>query len=143
MGSDPTCKPKLLIIEPDLETRQAMESFLSKSFELAALGKGTDGLRLMEDAPVDVAILDLSLPDRLGISVLAEFRNRWPKCPLVCTYECGDRHQRLLPMVRQVVDFLLVKPVDLERLEEALLHLVQRRAAHPDSVSDEPEGDES
>jgi hypothetical protein len=35
----------------------------------------------------------------------------------------GDRAQRLEPMLRRVADVLLVKPVELDKLEQTLIRL--------------------
>jgi DNA-binding response OmpR family regulator len=116
-------KPRLLIIEPDPEIRGSLAAYFEASFEVEAVGRGDEGLRRMEVHPADVVLAEIDLPGEYAPGVLAEIRSRWPHAALVSTYYYGDRLQRLEPLLRRLADVLVMKPLELAKLERTLVSL--------------------
>ena len=51
--------------------------------EIAEAGTGDAALALLDKQPFDAAVLDLSMPGRSGIDLLAEVKHRHPKLPVL------------------------------------------------------------
>jgi DNA-binding NarL/FixJ family response regulator len=78
---------KILVIDDHVLIRQAMAGVLKKLRRDAVLLEAPNGAeavaRLAANADTDLILLDLTLPDREGFAVLAEFRERYPNAAIV------------------------------------------------------------
>lgn len=84
--------PHLLLLEDDADIRLGLEQHLRREgFTLSSFGTGREALRFIQQSSqtphgrVDVALLDLSLPDIDGLDVLRAIR--------------ADKHYRSLPVM--------------------------------------------
>jgi DNA-binding response OmpR family regulator len=99
---------------------------------LAAAGFTVDMLATAEDAAsalqtnrFDVVVLDLGLPDRDGLEVLAEMRGRGDATPVLILTARGSLNDRVTGL-RSGADDYLVKPFALEELVARLQALLRR-----------------
>jgi DNA-binding NarL/FixJ family response regulator len=86
---------KILVIDDHGLIREAMGSVLKELRPDALVLEASDGGKAMalvvEHADLDLILLDLSLPDRDGFSVLAELRERYPAISIVVLSALQDR----------------------------------------------------
>ncbi len=74
----------ILILDDEPVIRDVLRTVLGKAgFGAAEAGTAAEGLERLASEPVDLLLLDLMLPDRPGLEVLAEVRARWPDLPVV------------------------------------------------------------
>lgn len=77
----------ILLIEDDSDIRKIVSQFLALNeelnFDLAEADIMSQGLELLKEQRFDVIILDLNLPDSLGLDSLAKVRAAEPDTPLV------------------------------------------------------------
>jgi DNA-binding NarL/FixJ family response regulator len=96
-------KMKILIVDDHALIRDALRGILKKLKGRAAVLEASDGraaISALEEHPgVDLVLLDLNLPDRAGLSVLAELRERFPGVAVVVLSALQDRVN-----VRKVLD---------------------------------------
>jgi len=84
-------KGTILVVDDEAEIREGLEALLaSEGFEVALAETGEAGLRLLEDRPCDLILLDVSLPDRNGIEMLPEIRQRDPGVPVILITAYGS-----------------------------------------------------
>jgi DNA-binding response OmpR family regulator len=107
---------RLLLVEDSPRLQRSLGSALRKSGHVADIaGDGEKGLWLAESNDYDVIILDVMLPKRDGLSVLAELRRQGKKVHvllLTARDTVPDRVQGL----QSGADDYLVKPFALEEL---------------------------
>lgn len=73
-----------LIVDDEPGVRRALRLMLEHlGLEVLVAGGGRQGLERLEEAPVDVVFLDLSMPDMSGEEVLRAIRARLPELPVV------------------------------------------------------------
>lgn len=138
---------RILIIEDDNTLRVTLQRFLSRSgYDVRVAPDGEAGLRLAQERPADVVLVDLNLPGMNGLAVIAKLRETGDdSVPVVMT---------AYPEVRSAVAALkagaydyIHKPFDLgdlagliERAAEVrqLRHEVAWRRAQGDVIHDEP-----
>jgi CheY-like chemotaxis protein len=66
-------RPLIMIVEDDIAVRRLWRTALRlNAFEVVEAGDGVDALRLLEQAPPDLVVLDLGLPRLGGVSVRQE-----------------------------------------------------------------------
>lgn len=83
------------------------------------------GLQALVDTEPDVVLVDLRLPDRCGIDVLADIRARAPDLPVIMISAYGETRIAVDAVKRGAEDFL-TKPFDLDEVVH-LIHKVTER----------------
>jgi len=86
---------KILVVDDHVLLRQAMHGVLKKLKRDASVfdaSNSAEALNIVSHNPdIDLVLLDLSLPDRDGFSVLAELRKRLPQIAIVVLSAVQDR----------------------------------------------------
>jgi two-component system response regulator TctD len=118
---------KLLLIEDNA----AMQTTLQRSFErlgvqVVVCGDGARALDRWRASLPDVVLLDLSLPGRDGLQVLAAARAEGLDTPVLVLTARGTVGDRVLGLNTGADDYL-AKPFDLDELEARVRALVRRR----------------
>jgi DNA-binding NarL/FixJ family response regulator len=80
-------------VEDDVHFQQAMTEAIQQSPDMALQAVAftrAQGLRLLEQAPADVLLVDLGLPDGSGIDVIRAAHARWTGCGIMVSTAFGD-----------------------------------------------------
>jgi two-component system OmpR family response regulator len=92
--------------------RRALEG---EGFRVASTGDGVEGERLALEESFDAIVLDLMLPRRGGLDVLAAVRRAKPHVPVIVLTARGEIEDRVAGLDAGAVDYL-VKPFALAEL---------------------------
>ena len=118
---------RILVVEDDADLRCLLARALrAEGYAVDTAEDGEDGLVNAGSWEYDAVVLDLMLPKRDGLSVLAELRRRRPTPVLILTAR-DTVHDRVRGLDGGADDYL-VKPFDLQELL-ARLRVIIRRAA--------------
>lgn len=119
-------KTRLLMIDDNEQLVEAVKEYFSDSSEIEVkyvASDGLEGVKLIEEHDdYDVVLLDLVMPNKDGLWVLEELKNKGldKKIIVETSYNAMD-------VIRQVseygVKYYLLKPFDLEDLEKRVLQL--------------------
>jgi len=114
----------LLLIDDETQFVATTAKRLRKrGFGVLEAGGGLQGLGLLQEAPVDVVILDVGMPDMDGIQVLREIKMRFPRVQVLILTGHADVEAAISGMAMGAFDYLM-KPVDLTvlvgKIREAL-----------------------
>ncbi|MES2718953.1 MAG: response regulator transcription factor [Pseudomonadota bacterium] len=128
---------KLLLIEDN----PSMQATLQRSFERRGIsvtlcGDGQRALDRWRASLPDVVLLDLSLPGRDGLQVLADARAEGLATPVIILTARGTVGDRILGLNTGADDYL-PKPFDLDELE-ARVRALARRGAGNEARADTP-----
>ncbi|ORC35398.1 DNA-binding response regulator [Marispirochaeta aestuarii] len=77
---------RVLIADDHPVLRRGLIQLMEESLSVSGIyetGKGCDVLSMLRKNPVDVLILDISLPDKDGMIVLAEVKQEFPDLPVL------------------------------------------------------------
>ncbi len=125
---------RILIIEDEASLRdQMVKSLRAAGHVVDATGEGVEGLYLGNELPLDVAIVDLGLPDLAGLEILREWRGAGRTFPVLILTARG-RWQEKVEGLETGADDYLVKPVRIEEVIARLRALVRRSAGWANSV---------
>jgi two-component system response regulator PhoP len=125
---------RVLVIEDEAPLREQIVAALrSSGYAVDDTGQGGDGLYLGNEYPVDVAVLDLGLPDLQGLEVLRGWRKAGRTFPVLILTARG-RWQEKVEGLEAGADDYLVKPFHMEEVLARLRALVRRSAGWADSV---------
>lgn len=107
----------VLIIEDEEILAKNVKKFLERNgYDAVMAHTAADGLRIFEKADVDVVLLDINLPDRHGLEVLAALRERNANAVVICVTGHGDVQIAVDAMKAGAADFV-TKPVALGELK--------------------------
>src|SRR5205807_8165835 len=77
--SSPTPAGSVLIIDDESEIRESLRTLLElEGYTVEVAVNGEEGLARVGQQAFDLVLLDLALPDRNGLDLLAEFRAQNP-----------------------------------------------------------------
>ena len=124
---------RILIVEDEAILNQQMQDyFSSKGFAVDVAHTGSDGLYLAKEYPIDVAIIDIGLPDFSGLELIKRLRNENITTP-VLLLTARSRWQDKVEGLESGADDYLAKPFHYEELLARLNALLRRSQgkAHP------------
>jgi DNA-binding response OmpR family regulator len=106
----------ILVIEDEPGIVDFLEHGLqAHGFEVISARDGTAGTEKALTGKVDLVVLDLMLPERSGLAVLAELQRTKPTLPVIILTAIGDVEQRVVGLDAGAVDYL-TKPFSLNEL---------------------------
>jgi len=84
---------RIAMVEDDVLFQEALRTSIQSSpgLQLASVASTrAAGLAMLEQAAVDVLLVDLGLPDGSGIDVIQAAHRRWPACNIMVSTAFGD-----------------------------------------------------
>jgi two-component system response regulator DegU len=110
---------RIIIVDEHALVRRGMACVVCGCFEDAEIVETSgmeDSLRVMEAAPVDVALIDVRMPDASGLELLKAMQARWPKVPVILLTTFDAQHARRA-LAEGAAGYLLedATPTDLEQ----------------------------
>jgi two-component system response regulator PhoP len=125
---------RILIIEDETALRERLiDALRAAGNAVDSTGEGTEGLYMGNEFPVDVAILDLGLPDMDGLDILRQWREAGRTFP-VLILTARNRWSEKVEGLESGADDYLVKPFHLEEVIARLRALVRRSSGWANSV---------
>lgn len=132
---------RLLVVEDEPKMARMLQRGLSEEgHQVDVCSTGEAALQQGLDVPYDAVVLDWSLPDRDGVSVLREWRQRGVNAPVLLLTARSSTGEKVTGL-RAGADDYLVKPFDFDELL-ARLEGMHRRTGSTDTTS-QPLGDVS
>ena len=120
---------RLLIAEDDPDLSLRLKRYLGKQgFAIDVVNNGMDAEFNGCEVPYDAIVLDLGLPQRPGLEVLANWRKAEVKTP-VLILTARDSWQEKVQGPQQGADDYLTKPFQEEELLARLQSLIRRNTA--------------
>ena len=121
---------RLLMIEDDARLAGMVGEYLRQSgYVLAHAGDGESGLAMLQDAPVDLVILDLMLPGIDGLEVCRRIRalpGEDARVPVLMLTAKGDPMDRIIGLELGADDYL-PKPFEPRELLARIRAVLRRR----------------
>jgi diguanylate cyclase (GGDEF)-like protein len=129
---------RLLIIEDSTSDSELVLSLLEDELPHAVVEVAAnlrDALARLEQAPYDLVLADLSLPDADGLAVVHAVRAAHPETALLVLTGRGDGQLALWALAEGAQDYLVKGEHDGPRLATALLHALQRQRSEQQAHS--------
>ncbi len=124
----------VLIIDDEAEIRESLQTLLElEGYEVETAATGNDGLALAGDRPFDLVLLDLALPDKNGLKVLAELHERDSQLPVIVITAYGTVDNAVRATQAGAANFIQ-KPWDNDKLLADIRAAVARHRAEEENV---------
>ncbi|MDH4109432.1 MAG: response regulator [Gammaproteobacteria bacterium] len=125
---------RLLVIEDDATLRESLGRQLAESgFGIEKASDGKEGLYFALEYPVDLAIVDLGLPEMSGLDVIREVRKQGKTYPILIL-TARDRWQDKVDGLSAGADDYVVKPFHFEEVLARVNALLRRSGGWASSV---------
>ena len=124
---------RILVVEDEITLSEQIQTFfVGKGFVVDIARTGSEGLFFATEYPVDVAIVDIGLPDFSGIELVARLRDENNKIPILLL-TARSRWQDKVEGLESGADDFLPKPFHYEELLARVNALLRRSqgVAHP------------
>lgn len=117
----------LLLIDPDPESRDSLE-WLQEQFgmEILSATSLSEGIHLFKQHAVDLIVLDLFLPQKSGLSLIAEITSHDHHPPIIATFSVDHAPQFNVKKFAHMlgVTHVFEKPVNAKTFHQAFVELV-------------------
>ena len=125
---------RLLVIEDDATLRESLVARLSEEgFAVEQAGDGREGLYFALEYPVDLAIVDLGLPEMSGLDIIRQAREQGKTFPILIL-TARDRWQDKVDGLSAGADDYVVKPFHYEEVSARVNALLRRAGGWASSV---------
>jgi len=124
----------ILIIDDEVAIRESLQTLLEmEDYRVETAESGEEGLNKIAEEPFDLILLDLALPDRNGLEILREIRDRDPSLAVILITAYGTVENAVLAMQGGATNFVQ-KPWDNEKLLADIRAAVARRRAEEENI---------
>jgi two-component system response regulator PhoP len=121
---------RVLLIEDDQRLLDTLASQLREAgYAVDVSGDGIEGLYLGEEFPIDLAIIDLGLPEMPGLDVIRELRSRGRHFPILVLTARSEWEDKVAGLEAGADDYL-TKPFHIEELMARVNALMRRSGGH-------------
>jgi DNA-binding NtrC family response regulator len=124
----------VLVVDDEFDIREGLELLLtSEGYSVDQAQNGTEGLRKLEARSYDLVLLDLMMPDRSGMEVLEEVRQRDRETPIFMITAYGSVEAAVQALKLGANDYFS-KPWDNEKLIIEIDRMIARRRLEYENV---------
>jgi two-component system KDP operon response regulator KdpE len=119
-------KSKILLMDDDPAVRRMLSRVLEdEAYTVFGATNASEALEVASTRDVDLAMVDLNLPDETGWDLFERLIREHPLLPIVVV---TARANQLFPALAAGVGALMEKPLDLPRLLSTIRDLLKERA---------------
>ena len=117
---------RLLVIEDDSTLRETLaQKLVDAGFAIEQAADGKEGLYFAEEYPIDLAIIDLGLPEISGIEIIRRVRAKGKTYPILIL-TARDRWEDKVDGLSAGADDYVVKPFHFEEVSARVNALLRR-----------------
>ncbi|MEM6824289.1 MAG: response regulator transcription factor [Pseudomonadota bacterium] len=125
---------RILVVEDNLSLAKGIAYRLEdEGHSVDLLHDGEDADTFLAQESADLVVLDINLPGRTGIEVLAALRRRSDPCPVILLTARSSTSERVQGLDAGADDYL-VKPFAMDELAARVRALGRRKSASPRRV---------
>lgn len=121
---------KILLIEDDDQLCRMMQFALIKAGHVVTMASnGVDGIRRHREAPADLVITDIFMPEEDGLGVIMALRRETPSVAMIAMSGCASRNPDWLDIAARIGAMrTLAKPFLAQELIELVAKVLAERA---------------
>ena len=128
--------PHILVVDDDTEIRSLLARYLGgQGFRVSVASDRRECLARLEDAPPDLVVLDVMLPDGSGLEICRSMQDRRPRVPVILLTALKEDVDRIIGLELGADDYL-GKPFNPRELV-ARIKAVLRRSGSDDAPAPE------
>ena len=118
--------PRILVVDDEAGVQESLRMLLKSEGDVVIAGDVDAALREIAVATPDLVLLDLVMPGRSGLDLLAELSERGVRAPVVVLTATNTVNAAVEAMKRGAADFV-TKPFELDALRIKVRNLLEKR----------------
>src|SRR5690349_10422559 len=119
---------KILWVDDEIESLQSQILFLkNKGYEVNAMTNGFDAIDFVKDNPIDVVLLDETMPGITGLETLAKIKEVNSQVPVVMITKNETENLMDEAIGSQITDYL-IKPVNPNQVLLSLKKIIDKKS---------------
>ncbi|MGA2183500.1 MAG: sigma-54 dependent transcriptional regulator [Bryobacteraceae bacterium] len=127
-------KGRILVVDDEVDIRESLETLLDmEGYSVDLAQNAAEGLRKMETGRYDLVLLDLMMPDRSGMEVLQEVRERDTETPIIMITAYGSIEVAVRALKAGASNYF-PKPWDNEKLLIEVRQMVEHTRLEHENV---------
>ena len=127
----------ILIAEDDAAIRRVLaDSLAGAGYEVCTAPNGRAALELLLTTPIDLALMDVNMPEINGFQLLRMMQRECPGIPSIILTACGDEQDRVKGLQLGADDYV-VKPFSIAELLARVAAVLRRSPGRKFAVAQE------
>lgn len=118
--------PRILVVDDEPGVQESLRMLLKSEGDITIAGNVDAALREVALATPDLVLLDLVMPGRSGLELLAELTERGVRAPVIVLTAMNSVNAAVEAMKRGAADFI-TKPFELDALRIKVRNLLEKR----------------
>ena len=118
--------PRILVIDDEPGVQESLRMLLKSEGDVTVASDADAALREVALATPDLVLLDLVMPGRSGLELLAELSDRGVRAPVIVLTATNTVNAAVEAMKRGAADFI-TKPFELDALRIKVRNLIEKR----------------
>jgi DNA-binding NtrC family response regulator len=118
--------PRILVVDDEPGVQESLRMLLKSEGDVTVAGDADAALREVALATPDLVLLDLVMPGRSGLDLLAELSDRGVRAPVIVLTATNTVNAAVEAMKRGAADFV-TKPFELDALRIKVRRLIEKR----------------
>ena len=113
---------RVLVVDDHALVRRGMGHVIRECFpdtEVLEAGSATDALETLSTGSIDIALVDVRMPDADGLELLHDLKSRWPELPVIMLTSFDHAHYVRRALAEGAAGYML-KDATPEDLEQAI-----------------------
>jgi DNA-binding response OmpR family regulator len=132
-------KYRILIVEDDKEIREGVEIYLrNQGYEVYQASNGAEGLKVIEQQELHLAIVDIMMPVMDGVTMLMKLRSMNYEFPVIMLSAKSEEVDKIMGLNMGADDYVTKPFTPLELLARVNSHL-RRYSKYLNAVSEDKE----
>ena len=124
----------VLIVDDEAAIRESLQTLLElEGYRIETAGDGEEGLTRLAESAYDLVLLDFALPDKNGLQLLAEIRERDPDASVIMITAYGTVENAVQAMQSGAANFIQ-KPWDNEKLLADVRAAIAQHRAEEENI---------
>ena len=127
-------RARILVVDDDRAVRSVLHVNLTKAgMHVTLCASPVEALETLREAPFDLVLSDVRMPDGTGIELLQEVRQRWPETPMVIMTGYGSVQDAVGAMKMGASDYI-IKPISKDELMVIIERALEQRSLRAELV---------
>ncbi|PSL36252.1 two-component system, CitB family, response regulator CitT [Planomicrobium soli] len=118
----------IAIVEDDFRIASIHENFLNEIPGVTVVGKAfnaADAVKMIEETRVDLVLVDIYLPDKLGTELIRELKTKYANLNFI-VITAANNIELLQENLRLGIFYYLIKPVTMEKFTEVITNFINQ-----------------
>jgi DNA-binding NtrC family response regulator len=125
---------RVMIIDDEAAIRESLQILLEdEGYEVVNANDGEEGLSLLDTQAVDLVLLDFQLPDRNGLEILKDIRERDPEMAVIMITAYGTPENAVAAIQGGAANFI-AKPWSNEKLQADVRAAIGRKRVEEENI---------